>query len=70
MGAAGGGIRFYCGYQTLEGHCSARCWGRAPDADLVRSIREKVLSYEGVIGVHDMLVHNYGPNSLAGLVAR
>jgi cation diffusion facilitator family transporter len=35
--------------------------GDAPDPELVRSITEKTLSYEGIIGMHDMIVHNYGP---------
>ncbi len=34
--------------------------GQAPDSSLVRQIREKILSYEGIIGMHDLTVHNYG----------
>ncbi len=34
--------------------------GVAPDQELVRSIYEKILSYEGIIGLHDLTVHNYG----------
>lgn len=34
--------------------------GEAPDPALVRSIYEKILSYEGIIGIHDLTVHNYG----------
>jgi len=34
--------------------------GVAPDPEFVRSIYEKILSYEGVIGLHDLTVHNYG----------
>ena len=34
--------------------------GQAPDENLVSSIREKILSYEGIIGMHDLAVHNYG----------
>ncbi len=34
--------------------------GVAPDPELVQSIYEKVLSYDGVIGLHDLTVHNYG----------
>ena len=34
--------------------------GMAPDKELVQSIHQKILSYEGVIGVHDLAVHNYG----------
>lgn len=35
--------------------------GQAPDPDMVRGIKEMVLSYEGIVGVHDVMVHNYGP---------
>lgn len=34
--------------------------GMAPDQELVRSIYEKILTYDGVIGIHDLTVHNYG----------
>ncbi len=34
--------------------------GTAPDPQLVRSIYEKILSYDGIIGLHDLTVHNYG----------
>ncbi len=35
--------------------------GQAPDPQMVKAIRETVLSHEGVVGVHDLMVHNYGP---------
>lgn len=35
--------------------------GEAPDPELVKNIEEKILSYEGVIGIHDLVFHNYGP---------
>ena len=35
--------------------------GQAPDPELVSAIRELVLSEDGVVGIHDMIVHNYGP---------
>ena len=34
--------------------------GMAPDPELVKSIYTRILSYEGVIGLHDLTVHNYG----------
>lgn len=34
--------------------------GMAPDQELVQSIYQKVLSYDGIIGLHDLTVHNYG----------
>ena len=35
--------------------------GRAPDDTYVESIREEILSYTGVLGTHDLMVHDYGP---------
>ncbi len=35
--------------------------GRAPDPELVREIEEKILTYPGVLGTHDLIVHDYGP---------
>lgn len=35
--------------------------GEAPDEDLVRDLHDEVLSFEGVLGIHDLIVHNYGP---------
>ena len=35
--------------------------GQAPDPELVKNIEETVLSYDGVVGIHDLMVHNYGP---------
>lgn len=35
--------------------------GRAPDPALVKAIEDKVRSCEGVLGVHDLIVHDYGP---------
>lgn len=36
--------------------------GMSPDQKLVRKIGEKIKSYDGVIGYHDLMVHNYGPD--------
>ena len=35
--------------------------GEAPDPELVQGIRERVMSQEGITGIHDLIVHNYGP---------
>ena len=35
--------------------------GRAPEEELVNRIQDKILSYDGVLGTHDLLVHDYGP---------
>lgn len=35
--------------------------GHAPEPEEVEAIRQKILSYPGVIGTHDLLIHDYGP---------
>ena len=36
--------------------------GEAPSRELIAYIAEKILSYENVLGIHDIIVHDYGPN--------
>ena len=35
--------------------------GKAPDRQLVDEIERKILSYPGVLGTHDLMIHDYGP---------
>ncbi|MDD4797358.1 MAG: cation diffusion facilitator family transporter [Eubacteriales bacterium] len=35
--------------------------GQAPGAELTRLISRYVLGYDGIIGIHDLMVHTYGP---------
>lgn len=35
--------------------------GTAPAQELVNKIEDKLHGYEGVLGTHDLMVHNYGP---------
>lgn len=35
--------------------------GLAPDQELVQHIHDKIMSYPGVLGTHDLMVHDYGP---------
>ena len=35
--------------------------GEAPDPELVKSIMQMTLEHENIIGIHDLIVHNYGP---------
>lgn len=40
------------------------------DPKIAQSIHNKVMSYEGILGMHDLIVHNYGPGkSMASLHA-
>jgi cation diffusion facilitator family transporter len=35
--------------------------GSAPDPELVERIHDRIMSYPGVLGTHDLMVHDYGP---------
>lgn len=35
--------------------------GEAPEPEFITEITEKTLRYDCIMGVHDMIVHNYGP---------
>lgn len=35
--------------------------GQAPDPELVKDINKTILSYKDIIGIHELMVHNYGP---------
>ena len=42
--------------------------GQAPDPQMVRGLEEKITAYDGVIGIHDLQVHNYGPGRVFATV--
>lgn len=35
--------------------------GKAPEPELVENIQKTILSYPGVLGTHDLIIHDYGP---------
>ena len=49
----------YAGYSLIKDTISPLL-GEAPDEELVKKIKQGVLSYENIIGVHDLIIHNYG----------
>ena len=38
--------------------------GAAPDPALVHRIRDMILGYDKVLGIHDLIVHDYGPGRM------
>ena len=36
--------------------------GEKADKQMVSDIAKSIQNYEGVLGIHDMIIHNYGPN--------
>lgn len=49
---------------TLVKETASPLLGEAPDPELVNSIRDMTLSFPGVLGIHDLVVHNYGPGRI------
>lgn len=42
--------------------------GQKPDKELIVKIKTKLLSYEGVKGIHDLMLHDYGVNTWFAIV--
>ena len=38
--------------------------GQAPEPEFVKQIHDIVMAHDGVIGIHDLIVHNYGPGRI------
>ncbi len=53
----------YAGFNAAKDTISPLL-GQAPDPAFVQQIHDIVMSYEGVIGIHDLIVHNYGPGRI------
>lgn len=42
--------------------------GEYPDEEIINGITKSLLSYDYIIGVHDLIIHNYGPGRMMGSV--
>ncbi len=38
--------------------------GASPDKEIVDSLKVRILSYDGIMGMHDLIVHTYGPSKI------
>ncbi|MBQ6235727.1 MAG: cation transporter, partial [Clostridia bacterium] len=50
----------YTGFKSIR-ETTAPLLGRRPDPAFVAAIRKATMSFEGIGGVHDVIVHDYGP---------
>lgn len=60
MGAAVALFILYSGFGLVRETMSPLL-GKAPSPELVEKIHGDILSYDGVIGTHDLMIHDYGP---------
>ncbi|MBQ4328301.1 MAG: cation transporter [Lentisphaeria bacterium] len=56
------GMIFWAGGGVLKDTIS-KLLGEQPDKELVEKIKSVILSIDGIDGVHDIIIHNYGENS-------
>ena len=51
----------YSGYDILRDILNP-ILGEMPDGEFIGLIENKIISYDGIVNIHDLVVHNYGPN--------
>nr|WP_072514273.1 cation diffusion facilitator family transporter [Ndongobacter massiliensis] len=60
MGVVAAVLILKSGYEILLSTLN-HLLGRAPSAQEVESLENALLRYDGVLGVHDLMIHDYGP---------
>ncbi len=55
------GVIMYSGFSMARDTLNPLL-GQAPDPELVKNIKDSVLHFDGIEGIHDLIVHDYGPN--------
>lgn len=63
MGIVVSGIILYGAYGLLRDMINSLI-GEAPDPELVHNIVDMIMAHPVILGVHDMMLHNYGPNKI------
>ena len=63
MGIVVSGIILYGAYGLLRDMINSLI-GEAPDPELVHNIVDMIMAHPAILGVHDMMLHNYGPNKI------
>ncbi len=53
----------YSGIMLIK-ETSSPLLGKAPDPELVKEIEDRICSEKGVLGIHDLVVHDYGPGRI------
>lgn len=38
--------------------------GEIPTREFIQNVKDKVMNYDGVLGIHDLVVHSYGPKKV------
>lgn len=57
----------YSGW-TLINETISPLLGKAPDPETLLALRERIQAHKGVISIHDLILHDYGPGRVFGSV--
>ncbi len=60
LGIIVAGFIFLAGFNILK-DTMADLLGKPADKEFTEKVENKILSYDKIVGVHDMIVHDYGP---------
>ncbi len=60
LGVIVAGFIFLAGFNILK-ETMADLLGKPADKSFTEEIEKKILSYDKIVGVHDMIIHDYGP---------
>ena len=67
MGMAVGVLIIYSGLRMVK-ETAGPLLGQNPDPKTVKEIADLVLKHDGVLGIHDLIVHDYGPGHVIASV--
>ncbi len=60
LGALVSLVILYAGFSAIKDALSPLL-GTPPEKEFVEEIENLVLSHDGILGIHDLIIHNYGP---------
>lgn len=52
----------YTGYSIMKNALNSII-GTTPDSEIYKKVKQSILSFPGVYGVHDLILHDYGPEN-------
>jgi cation diffusion facilitator family transporter len=67
MGTIVSGLVIFTGFKIARDTVSLLL-GNSPSEEVVEQITETILSGEGIVGIHDLIVHEYGPGRIMASV--
>ncbi len=58
-------VIIYAGFDIIRGTMGPLL-GEPPDREIVEKLEKLVMSYDGVVGIHDLVLHTYGNSKIIG----